>query len=242
MIGQGYHGSTAAGRFPVKGIVKLPAPDIDNKIVYMPISTAQQFYDAPGIITSAVIGVKDNSDEAVTETFNRINPKIPLPLKVITWQEMNEILINQMDADNSSGILMIGILYLVIAFGVFGTVLMMMSERKREFGMLVSIGMQKKKLAKVVSTEMLLIGLIGVFSGIIASLPVVFFGNSHPLRFTGQMAKMYEDYGFEPVMPTMLPDIYYLWQTVVVLIILAIAIIFSVRKIYKMDVVKSLRT
>jgi ABC-type lipoprotein release transport system permease subunit len=242
MIGQGYHGSTAAGRFPVKGIVKLPAPDIDNKIVYMPISTAQQFYDAPSIITSAVIGVKDNSDEAVTETFNRISPKIPLPLKVITWQEMNEILINQMDADNSSGILMIGILYLVIAFGVFGTVLMMMSERKREFGMLVSIGMQKKKLAKVVSTEMLLIGLIGVLSGIIASLPVVFFGNSHPLRFTGQMAKMYEDYGFEPVMPTMLPDIYYLWQTVVVLIILAIAIIFSVRKIYKMDVVKSLRT
>jgi putative ABC transport system permease protein len=241
MIGQGYHGSTAAGRFPVKGIVKLPAPDIDNKIVYMPISTAQQFYDAPGIITSAVIGVRDNSDKAVTETYNRITPEISPPLKVITWQEMNEILINQMEADNSSGILMIGILYLVIAFGVFGTVLMMMSERKREFGMLVSIGMQKKKLAKVVSTEMLLIGFIGVLSGIIASLPVVFFGNSHPLRFTGQMAKMYEDYGFEPVMPTMLPNIYYLWQTVVVLIILAIAIIFSVRKIYKMDVVKSLR-
>ena len=95
------------------------------------------------------------------------------------------LLVNQMDADNKSGMIMIGILYLVIAFGVFGTILMMMAERRREFGMLVSVGMQKWKLAKVVSLEMLFIGFLGVSAGIIASLPVVFYGNIHPLRFTG---------------------------------------------------------
>jgi len=52
---------------------------------------------------------------------------------------------------------------------------------------------------------------------------------------------MYEDYGFEPVMPTLLPDTYYLWQTVVVLIILAIAIGFSARKIFRINVINALR-
>jgi ABC-type antimicrobial peptide transport system permease subunit len=136
---------------------------------------------------------------------------------------------------------MIGILYLVIAFGVFGTVLMMLAERKREFGMLISIGMQKRKLAKVVSFEMLLIGFLGLAAGVIASLPLVFYGHAHPLKFTGEMGRMYSDYGFDPVMPTMLPDTYYLSQVIIVTVILIIAISFCTRKIFRINVINALR-
>jgi len=241
LMGQGYHGTTAADKYIVSGIVKLPAPDIDNIIVYMPIDAARELYAAPGMATSAVIRLKNNSDEAILQTAERLNKIVPEPMAIKTWQEMNALLVNQMDADNKSGMIMIGILYLVIAFGVFGTILMMMAERRREFGMLVSVGMQKWKLAKIVSLEMLFIGFLGVCAGIIASLPVVFYGNFHPLRFTGEMARMYEDYGFEPVMPTMLPDTFYLWQSVVVFIILSVAIVFSIRKILKINVITALR-
>ena len=218
------------GNTVVKGIIKLPAPDIDNIIVYMPIEAARELYAAPGMATSAVISLKSNDDDDILKTGNRLQNIVSEPLTIKTWQELNALLVNQMEADNRSGMIMIAVLYMVIAFGVFGTVLMMMAERKREFGMLVSIGMQKRKLAKIVSLEMLLIGFLGVAAGVAASLPIVFYGNFHPLRFTGEFARMYEDYGFEPVMPTMLPDTFYLWQIVIVLIILVIAIIFSTRK------------
>jgi hypothetical protein len=69
----------------------------------------------------------------------------------------------------------------------------------------------------------------------------VIYGNFHPLRFTGEIARMYEDYGFEPVMPTMLPDTFYLWQIFVVFIILVIAISFSIRKIFRINVINALR-
>ena len=241
LMGQGYHGISAAGKYPVQGIVKLPAPDIDNIIVYLPLSEAQALFGAPGMITSAVIGIRDNDDKSVTETAARLDKMISPPLAIRDWRKLNALLVNQMEADNKSGMILIAILYLVIAFGVFGTVLMMLAERKREFGMLVSIGMQKGKLAKTVSIEMLLIGFLGVAAGVIASLPVVIYGNIHPLRFTGELARMYEDYGFEPVMPTMMPDTFYLWQIVVVIIILLIAIAFSVRKIFRMNVINALR-
>jgi ABC-type antimicrobial peptide transport system permease subunit len=42
-------------------------------------------------------------------------------------------------------------------------------------------------------------------------------------------------------MPTMLPDTYYLWQTVVVFIILLVAIAFSIRKIFRINVIEALR-
>jgi putative ABC transport system permease protein len=241
LMGQGYHGTTAAGIYTVRGVVKLPAPDIDNILVYLPISEARNLYAAPGMATSAIISIRNTDDKAVIQTRERLNLIKGDNQALRTWQEMNALLLNQMEADNRSGAIMIAILYLVIAFGVFGTVLMMLAERRREFGMLVSIGMQKGKLAKVVSMEMLLIGFLGVAAGVIASLPIVFFGNARPLRLTGEIARMYEDYGFEPVMPMLLPDTYYLWQVVVVLVILLFTVAFSVRKIFKMNVINALR-
>jgi len=241
LMGQGYHGSSAAGKYMVKGIVRLPAPDIDNIIVYLPVQEAQELFDAGGMVTSAVLKLKNNDDKSVNQTGARIRKKLSEPLTLRTWHELNALLINQMEADNRSGMIMIGILYLVIAFGVFGTVLMMLAERKREFGMLVSIGMQKGKLAKIISLEMLLIGFLGLAAGVAASLPIIFYGNARPIKFTGEMGQMYSDYGFDPVMPTLLPDTYYLWQTLVVLIILLVAIFFSIRKIFKINVINALR-
>jgi len=88
---------------------------------------------------------------------------------------------------------------------------------------------------------MLLIGLLGVVAGVIASLPVVFLGHFYPLKFKGEVGQMYENYGFDPVMPTMLPDIFYLWQVVVVLLILLISISFSIRKVNRINVINAIR-
>jgi putative ABC transport system permease protein len=240
LIGQGYHGTTAAGKYRIDGIVKIPSPDLDNKIVYLPVDVCQELYNAPGMLTSLAVSVRKNDDSEINRMIKTLSSEL-MPLKVLGWREMNELMINQMEADSKSGAVMIGILYLVIAFGIFGTVLMMVAERRREFGVLVAVGMQKSKLAAVISIEMLYIGFIGILSGVLAALPSIYYGYYHPIRFTGEMAKVYEDYGMEPVMTFMPFDAYFLWQSVVVSVIVIIAIIYPVRKIYKMEVVSSLK-
>jgi putative ABC transport system permease protein len=241
MIGQGYHGTTAAAKFRIAGIVKLPTPDIDNKIVYLPVDVCQDFYNAPGMLTSMALCVKDNNDKGINRTLRSLGKELPSPLRLLGWREMNALLINQMDADNKSGAIMIGILYLVIAFGIFGTVLMMTTERRREFGVLVAIGMQKSKLAGIVTFEMIYIGLLGILSGVAVALPAIIIGQYNPIRFSGEYAKVYESYGIEPIMPFMHINYYFLWQSVIVALIVAIAISYPVRKIYKMTVVNSLK-
>jgi len=241
LIGQGYHGTSAAGKFRIAGIVRMPTPDLDNKIVYLPFDVCQEFYNAPGMLTSLAVSIKNNNDKEIDRMVSDLGMKLEAPLRVMGWRMMNELMINQMDADSKSGMIMIAILYLVIAFGIFGTVLMMTAERRREFGVLVAIGMQKTKLSAIVTYEMIYIGLMRIASGIILALPAIFYGYYHPIRFTGEMAKMYEDYGMEPVMPFMPVDWYFMWQSVVVTIIVFIAIIYPVRKIQKMEVVNSLK-
>ena len=70
--------------------------------------------------------------------------------EVMSWQEMNKELVQFVDTKVIGGIIMLSILYIVIGFGVFGTVMMMTMERRKEFAIMVSIGMQKLKLLTVV--------------------------------------------------------------------------------------------
>jgi len=241
LLSQGYHGTTAAGKYEIKGIIKQPIPDIDSRVVYLPYDIAQQLYNAGNNLTSMVLHVSDNNDKPIGKARQAVSEILPEGLKVMDWKEMNEVLINQMEADDKSGMIMIGILYLVIAFGVFGTVLMMTAERKREFGVLVAIGMQKKKLASIITWEMLYIGMLGILLGAIIGAPAITYGHFNPMVFKGEMALMFEEYGMEPKMVFEPVNFYFLSQALIVAIMVIVAILYPVRKIFKMEVVNALR-
>jgi len=241
LIGQGYHASTAAGKYEIKGIVKMPLPDIDNKIVYLPLDICQNLYNAGSNLTSVALHVDDNDEKAIANTVNRMKQMIPDRLRVLDWKEMNEVLVSQIEADNKSGMIMIGILYLVIAFGVFGTVLMMTAERRREFGVLVAIGMQKRKLASIITSEMLFMGLLGILAGCVVAIPIILYGMEHPIVFKGEFARIFEDYGFEPIMTFQGIDTYFLWQVVIVAIMVIIALGHPLNRIFSLKVVNALR-
>ncbi len=241
LLGQAYHGYTAAGKYVIKGIVKVPNPDIDSRIIYLPVDVCQTLYNAEGMLTSMVVSLDDNSDDAISGTIARLDNELEPHYRILGWKEMNETLVQQLDADNKSGMIMIGILYLVIAFGVFGTVLMMTAERRREFGVLIAIGLQKTKMAGVMVFEMLYIGLLGIFAGIAVAVPAIVYGYYHPIHFSASLAKIWEDYGFEPVMAFQWIDRYFLSQTLVVTVIVFIAVIYPVVKIRKLKEVNALR-
>lgn len=241
LIGQGYHGVSAAGKFRICGVVKMPSPDIDSRVVYIPVDVAQQLYGCENMITSLALQVENKRDEAIFETVSRLQESLGEEYSVLGWRKMNELMVQQMEADNQQGYIMIFILYMVIAFGIFGTVLMMTAERRREFGVLVSIGMQKTKLATIVVYEMILMGLLGIISGIVAAIPLIWWGLDHPIRFSGEMAKIYEDMGFEPIMAFQTYDSYMYNQAIIVFIIVVIAMINPVRKITKLNVIEALR-
>ena len=60
----------------------------------------------------------------------------------MTWKETLPEIEQTITADSAGGLIMAFILYVIVVFGMFGTVLMM-TERKYEFGVLISIGMSR---------------------------------------------------------------------------------------------------
>ena len=198
IITQGYHGVSSAGKFPILGIIKHVSPELNKSVIYMELKTCQNFLEAENKLTSLVVNVANN--DVMKRTLKKLKPEIQSPYSVMSWDEMQPELVQLIESKRAGGVILKSILYLVIAFGIFGTIIMMIAERRREFGVMISIGMQKKKLAIILLIETLLIGLVGVCSGLAVSLPLILIQARNPIPLTGEAAKLMENFGFEPYM------------------------------------------
>lgn len=217
LVGQGYHGATAAGRYPVKGILKFGSPQLNEKILYMSLPAAQAFFSAEGLITSYVLSI--HSEKDVVAAASEIRKAIGRDYEVLTWEELLPDIKQHIATDTNNMKVVQGVLYLLICFGIFSTMLMMMLERKFEMGMLVAIGMKKAKMIVLFIAESVFTVLIGCLAGIAVSIPLVYYLNRHPIRIGGDTAAAYERFGFEAIFPTSTESSIFLWQAFIVLLI-----------------------
>jgi ABC-type lipoprotein release transport system permease subunit len=221
IITQGYHGISAAGKFPVHGIIRHVSPELNKSIIYMELKTCQSFLGADNKLTSLVVNVADNS--TMKRIIRKMKAEIHSPYAVMSWDEMQPELVQLIEGKKAGGVIMKAVLYMVIAFGIFGTIMMMISERRREFGVMISIGMQKRKLSVVLFFETLFIGLLGILSGIAVSLPLILIQAKNPIPLTGETAKLMENFGFEPYMFfSTAPEVF--WQQAITVFILTLII------------------
>jgi ABC-type lipoprotein release transport system permease subunit len=239
LFGQGFHGVMAAGKYKIKGIVHLASPAMNDAFVYLPLAATQYFLSAENRLTSVSLGI-DNPEntDAIAQNLRHVIGK---EYEVMPWQEMMPEIANHIKADGFSFYIFSGILYLIIGFGLFGTVLMMTTERKYEFGMLIAIGMKKTKLELILLGETILITFFGVLLGFLLSLPLVIYLKERPIRFGGKIAKVYEQFGFEALFPTDVDQSIFLTQSLIVLAMAMVIGLYPLWHVRSLDLVKAMK-
>lgn len=237
LLGQGFHGATAAGMFPVTGIVDLKVPELNNNTIYMSLQQAQWFYMADDRLTAIIImPEKPSQTNALAQAISKkLDPEWQ---RVLTWEELLADLLKLMQFDMAGTFLLMFILYVVIAFGLFGTIITMMIERQKEFALLFALGMKRGKLAAMCFIESLMISTAGVIAGIGAAIPVVSYFVYNPIRLTGAMAEVMEDYGFEPLLPFSSASVVFYSQALTVLALAVVIGLYPVYKAFRLDVMK----
>ncbi len=238
LLGQGRFGMSAAGKYFISGIVQLPLREMDNQTVYLSLSEAQWLLSAEGYITSLLITPETAGQVSVIAETLR-NTFEGTEYRVLTWRDMMPELIEALEFDKAGTRMFMAILYVVIGFGIFGTILTMTLERLREFGILLSVGMKRIKLATVVFIETLLISILGVLSGFGLGLLLIVYFHINPITIGGDGAEYMQDMGFDPILPTAIaPDIFFYQGSVVFLITLVISLYPSF-KILRLNILEA---
>lgn len=238
LLGQGRFGITASGLYKISGFIHHPLREMNNQIVYLSLPDAQWLLSADDRITNLLITPSHQryTDE-ISESLSSL--LVNEDLRVLTWEEMMPELIEALEFDRASTRVMMGILYVVIGFGIFGTILTMTLERMREFGILLSVGMYRSKLAFVVFIETFFISILGVLSGFILGMAVLLYFYFNPIQLSGDMAELVLEFGIEPIMPVALaPDIF-LWQGSIIFLITTLICLYPSLKISKLNILEA---
>ena len=239
LLGQGYQGATAADRYVIRTILTFGSPQLNDKILFMPLKQAQQFLSADNKATSIVISIDDlkSADEVRGEIAKHLSSQY----ETKTWQEMIPDVVATVKSKESSELMVTLMLYLLVSFGIFATLLMMMAERRFELGMLMAVGMKKRQLAFVVMLESIFVSMVGCVLGLAASIPLTYLWASHPLRFAGDTKAMYEKMGFEAVIPMSTDPAIYYKQVIIIGIISLLLSAYPLYKIFTMNALKAMR-
>lgn len=239
MIGQGYRGANAVDMYPVTAILRFANPQQNENTVYAPIRLLQQFTSAPAMASALVISIDDLKH--LKSVKRELRAAAGEEYEVMDWEELQPELVQAIASDNASGMILLGILYVVIAFGVFGTVMMMTIERQREFAVMVAVGMQKRWLSALVAVETLIIGAIGLAVSFVAGVILLVYMYHNPIPMTGDAGRAMVEMGLEPILPFSLDPAIFTSQMFAVVVIVTICLWYPFWSIVRLQPVTSLR-
>ena len=92
---------------------------------------------------------------------------MPVGLAVKSWKQVRPELGFADDMMAIMLVLVLGIIMMALLFGIINNMLMAILERRRELGMLMAVGMNKRKLFLMILVETLMLGFVGGPIGIL---------------------------------------------------------------------------
>ena len=141
--------------------------------------------------------------------------------------------------------IMMGVFMLIImsalGFGIVNTMLMVILERTRELGMLMAIGMTKRRVFMMIMLETLFLALVGAIIGEALSMLLIHYYGNAGIDISS-MAEGMESVGYSAITFPVLEGYRYIQITVMVIVIGILASIYPAVKGLRLDPAEAIRT
>ena len=154
-------------RFEVRGIYDM-SQVIDEPVMYIDIAAAQRLFDLRNEVSGLDIRLVDhNRADAVKRVLER---DLGDGFRVQTWYDLQKPLYDVMNLEKWGAYFILMIIVLVAVLNIVGTLTMVVIQKKRDIGLLRSIGFRKKDIMSVFLRQGWYVGLIGGILGGAAGL------------------------------------------------------------------------
>lgn len=221
MLSQAADGASADRKYVIQGIVSTGNAEIDRITCYITLADAQILFALQG--KAHELAVMTSSLGSVDALTGNISAQLSgKDLEIDSWKTFAKEFYNGMKADESSLKVMIFVIVLVAAMGVLNTILMMVLERRREFGVMKALGTKPGFIVKMIVLEANIMGIFSIIAGSILSTGGLLFLSKHgltldpPMNFGGTV--------FSEMIASLSPDCY--WIPAICVIVTASTVSF----------------
>ena len=157
--------------FTVRGIYSTQTNGFDSATVFLPLTKAQAITQAEDHASTIFVLLEDRDQTGAVKSALQSSS-----YQVLTWEEMNELLLQTEDMANSYIVIFYLIILGITATVIVNTLIMAVFERTREIGILAAIGMKGRRIMAVFLAESTLLAVGGILMGLlIGGLAVAYF-------------------------------------------------------------------
>lgn len=161
---QDAEGTLSRASFRVSGIYKTLNATWDEFHLYVHHEDLEKTLGTP-LVHEVLVRFNEtvNTDEKAVEMAS----SLPEGVALKSWKQVNPELGFADDMMAIMLVLVLGIIMMALLFGIINNMLMAILERRRELGMLMAVGMNKRKLFLMILVETLMLGFVGGPIGIV---------------------------------------------------------------------------
>ncbi len=186
LIAQGIDGSVANGLFTVVGITGKAGGSYGASTCYMHINTAQEFLSMDNSVHEIAVVLTDYTKTMKAVSLIKDTLNNPL-LDVEPWQVVESQFYKAMQADVKGNWYTIVILTIIVAIGVLNTVLMVILERTREFGVLKALGTRPSQIFMLIVLETAYLSVLSIIVGTALGMLVNWILSVHGITLSTPM-------------------------------------------------------
>lgn len=240
VLAQGFDGVLENMFVRIVGTFRTGSDEFDRTGAFMSVPVLQSFLAMGNRVNALALSVKDPAD--VGKIAKTLDTTLrPMGLVAVPWQDLLPQLEQSMGFSHAAHLIFLFLLFLVVGFGILNAMLMSVTERFREFGVMLSIGMSNVRLAATVAIEMIFMILMGFVVGNIAGAGVNYYFVGHPIVMGGDIAKYVHEWGFQPIVPSSLSPGIFVTAGIIVVLISAAASIYPLWRVARLEPLKGIR-
>ena len=155
--------------------------DLDKELMILPIAKMQELLEYENEVSGVEIRLTDNSDTKELKRLQKeISSKLGPDFKVKDRFQQNESLYKMMKYEKAAIYMILIFVIIIIAFNIFGSLTMLIIEKRFDIETLKSLGATEKLIKRIFVLEGWMISLAGLagglFLGVLFSLLQQWFG------------------------------------------------------------------
>jgi putative ABC transport system permease protein len=231
-------GDLVYGLFRVTGIYKTSNTIYDEPNIFVRKSDLIALTGFNPENASEIAVLLDNN-EMTDQCLTVMKSRFP-GLSIMSWKELEPLLAGLSSMMDQMAYMLLVIILIAMAFGIINTMMMAVLERTRELGMLMAVGMNKRKVFVMIMMETIFLSLVGTLAGIVISAVTIYYTGMNGINFSA-WAEGYESWGYSAMVYPSLYLEFYFGMTVLVIITAIISSIYPARKALKFNPAAAIR-
>jgi lipoprotein-releasing system permease protein len=152
-----------ASKLRLRGIFETGMYEYDASMAYVSLSTAQKLFNLGDRVTGLHVKLSDLYQAG--KVARQLEEVLGFHYYALDWMHMHKTLFSWMQLEKYAMFIVLSLIIAVAAFNIISTLIMVVIEKRKDIGILKSMGSTNSSIMKIFMFEGLVVGAIGIVLG-----------------------------------------------------------------------------